>query len=409
MQEGLGRPVVWNLHGRISNASQMILALDGYKLLYPDSDKAVTETKYKAALTLLLNQIASRSLLFVGFSLDDESFGMQLKSVDEMFKGSVGPHYALVREADQSRFQHLNLPVQFLTFVDFGPPLIDLLRQLGAPARSSAAPLVSTRALPFGAAINVPDYGPHNPVFFVPFRQKGDEIIGQEQALKDVRKQLTEGKRTAIGQTAAFRGLGGLGKTQLAVEYAYRHRSDYPNGVIWINADQDIDAQLIEIAHKGRWIAPESEHKYKLQIAQQRIRSYSDCLIIFDNLDDRRAIDAYLPEPDATPHVLVTSRIDHADFAPVPLELLDEKLSLELLIQESGRIPGSKEEESAARGIAQSLGGLPLALELAGAYLNHRPDTTFRLYFDLLSKDLKTAMPRSISSFTGHEADLYFP
>jgi len=60
----------------------------------------------------------------------------------------------------------------------------------------------------------------------------------------------------------------------MAIEYAYRYRDRYPNGVIWINADQDIDAQLIEIAEKARWIAPESEHKYKIQIAQQRIRSY---------------------------------------------------------------------------------------------------------------------------------------
>src|ERR1041384_4590532 len=105
-----------------------------------------------------------------------------------------------------------------------------------------------------------------------------------------VRKQLTSGRRTFIGQTAAFQGLGGLGKTQLAVEYAYRFKDEYPNGVIWLNADQDIEAQLTDLAEKAYWIAPESEHKYKFEVARHRLRTYSDCLILFDNLEDQQAI-----------------------------------------------------------------------------------------------------------------------
>src|SRR5262249_11243924 len=161
-----------------------------------------------------------------------------------------------------------------------------------------------------------------------------------------------------------------------------------------------IDAQLIEIAEKARWIAPESEHKDKIQIAQQRLRSYSDCLIVFDNLDDRQVIDPYLPEPEANPHILVTSRIDHADFYPVPLELLNESLSRDLLLKEARRSPETQEEENAVNGIVVLLGGLPLALELAGAYLGHRRTVTFKQYYELLSKDLKSALPKSVSSFT---------
>jgi len=50
---------------------------------------------------------------------------------------------------------------------------------------------------------------------------------------------------------------------------------------------------------------------------------------------------------------------------------------------------------------------LPLALELAGAYLRHRGTITFQQYYDLLSKDLKGALPKHVESFTKHEADLY--
>ena len=233
--------------------------------------------KYEAALNTLRHQLASKSFVFIGFSLDDEYFGMQLESVHEIYKGATGPHYALVRVDQAERVRRLN--IEPVTFSDFGEPLLALMTELETAADLRDASSRKTSI--------IPDYGPHHHVFYVPFKQKGDEIVGQQQVLKDVRKQLTEGKRTAIGQTAAFRGLGGLGKTQLAIEYAYRYRDEYPNGVIWLNADQNIDAQLIEIAEKARWIAPESEHKYKIEIAQQRIRSYSDCLIIFDNLEDR--------------------------------------------------------------------------------------------------------------------------
>lgn len=87
----------------------------------------------------------------------------------------------------------------------------------------------------------VTSYDPRYPIFFVPFRAKGNQVVGRGAALEAVRNQLERGHRTAIGQTASFAGLGGLGKTQLAVEYAYSFRDQYPNGVIWISADQDID------------------------------------------------------------------------------------------------------------------------------------------------------------------------
>lgn len=396
LQKPLQRPVVWHLHGSISNTSDLILSPDGYQLLYPQNDGDKLNVKYQAALETLRNQLVSKSFLFIGFSLDDEYFGLQLKIVHEIYKGAIGPHYAVVREDQAERVRELK--IEPVIVADFQESLRAVMAEFEAAVGSD--PVRNSKP-------HIPDYGPHRPVFYVPFKQKGDEIVGQQQVLEDVHKQLTEGKRTAIGQTAAFRGLGGLGKTQLAIEYAYRYRDQYPNGVIWLTADQNIDAQLIEIAERARWIAPESEHKYKIQIAQQRIRSYSDCLIIFDNLEDRVAIAPYLPEPEASPHILVTSRIDHADFYPVPLELLDDNLSLELLVKEARREPGTKEEDAAAWRIVGLLGGLPLALELAGAYLGHRRTITFRQYEELLNEDLKRALPKNVSSFTEHEADLY--
>lgn len=403
LRDGVQRPTIWHLHGYIDNAANLILTPDGYKRLYPETENI--EIRYQAALKTLQSHLASHSFLFIGFSLDDIYFGQQLQSINEIFQGAPGPHYVLVREAERERVGNLNLPVEIITFSDFGQPLLDCLQELGKiaaePQLSVNTPSTKPEATPR------PTYDPRNPPFFVPYRAKGEQVIGREDAILAVREQLTKGRRTAIGQTAVFQGLGGLGKTQLAVEYAYRYRNEYPNGVIWLNADQNIDAQLTELAEKARWIAPESEHKYKLDVARQRLRTYSDCLIIFDNLEDRRAIESYLPEPQVEPHILVTSRVDQAGFMPIPINTLDEELSLKLLLQEAGREPVGEPEWEAAHKIAKTLGGLPLALELAGAYLQHRP-ISWQQYCELLQQNLKAGLPpKFLESFTKHEADLY--
>ncbi|HZH31413.1 MAG TPA: tetratricopeptide repeat protein [Pyrinomonadaceae bacterium] len=408
LQNKAKRPTIWHLHGHIHNKSKIILTRDSYSRLYPEANEGESKEYYKAALQTLHTLLASHTFLFIGFSLDDVYFGMQLEGIKNIYQGATGPHYVLMRRKELERGAPFEDTVRAIAFEDFGEPLLQLVNELGAIADrkepgASHAPIETVAPPP----PRVADYNPRNYVFSVPFREKGEQVIGREKSLQAVREQLTKGRRTAIGQTAAFQGLGGLGKTQLAVEYAYRFRETYPNGVIWLNADQDIDAQLTELAEKARWIASESEHKYKLEIARHRLRTYSDCLIIFDNLEDPQAIEGYLPEPQADPHILVTSRRDQPDFNPVPLDPLDEVLSFDLLLQEAGRWPIGDEEESAAHEIAGALDGLPLALELAGAYLRHR-HVSWQQYRDLLRHSLRTAfLPGKLNTFTKHETDLY--
>jgi hypothetical protein len=234
-------------------------------------------------------------------------------------------------------------------------------------------------------------------------------MVGREDALAQVRRQLQSGKRTAIGQTAAFQGLGGLGKTRLAVEYAYAYRADYPNGVIWLNADQDIIPQLIRLAEESRWVSPHSEQKIKVEMAIKRLREYSDCLIIFDNLESQDAIQEFLPLPSAKPHILVTSRLEQSGFTPIPLPTLTPALGLRLVLQVAAREPDGAAEQQAARNIVERLDGLPLALELAGAYLRRRSSMGWQDYWELLQADLQAAFPPSLRNecFTRHEADLY--
>jgi len=253
-------------------------------------------------------------------------------------------------------------------------------------------------------------YSQGNYVFNVPYKEKGSKVVGRETVLQKLQNHLVGSHGTAIGQTASFYGMGGLGKTQLAVEYAYRYKASYPNGVIWISADQDIDSQLIQISKRGNWIAPESEHRIILETALRRLTTYSDCLIIFDNVEKFESIKHYLPENQATPHLILTSREPIPGFEPIDIDILSDDESLGLLMMESGRDYDSisYEEKDAAKRIVEKLGGLPLAIEIAGAFLKYSRSFSFENYLVILKDSPSSALAgKMFKGYTAHESDLY--
>jgi tetratricopeptide (TPR) repeat protein len=262
--------------------------------------------------------------------------------------------------------------------------------------------LAAATATPVGA---VADYDPARPFFAVPHQSLGERFIGREEALGQVRHALGNGQRTVICPAGGFAGHGGLGQTQVAVEYAHRHRDHYPNGVIWLSADQDLDAQLVDLAVRARWIAPESEPRFKLEIARHRLRSITDCLIVFDNLQDPTLLRDYLAEPPAIAHLLVTSRAAPPDFVAVAIDRLDPDTSLQLLVQTAGRAPEGEAELATARELVRTLDGLPLTLELAGAQLS-RGVVGFQDDLERLRDELRQTRPTRFAASSQHEANL---
>jgi len=208
LRSGMGSATIWNLHGRIDDAAKIILTAEGYKNLYPEN--GAPEAVYQAALATLRSLLASQTLLFIGFSMDDPALGLQLRDVDKIFKGSEGPHYVVVVEAQVERVRALRLPVEIVPVQGFGEPLLELVRAMGSEARRSG----SAAGLGMGASSpsTVGPYDPNNRIFHVPYPPKGDQVIGRARALEKLRYHLTRGRRTAIGHAASFNGLGGLGK-----------------------------------------------------------------------------------------------------------------------------------------------------------------------------------------------------
>lgn len=228
--------------------------------------------------------------------------------------------------------------------------------------------------------------------------------------MKIVRETLLQGLPTNIGQAVSFQGLGGLGKTQLAVEYAYKYQGEYPNGVIWLTVDQDIDTQLIKVCDEAEWVALESDIKVKLDVARHRLKTITDCLIVLDNVEtfDQR-IKEYLPSSQNNVHILATSRNELVEFNPVALKLLTLEQAVQMLKQESRREINDETEHETASQIAEELGNLPLALEIAGGFLRYRQIFTWGNYLSLLKQNPRDAFKNKFlkGSFTNHDKGVY--
>ena len=106
--------------------------------------------------------------------------------------------------------------------------------------------------------------------------------------------------------------MGGIGKTQLAVEYCYRHRADFPGGVFWINAAEPIEEGLALI---GRILTPSLAHRSldeQLHEAINYLSVHEDSLLVLDNLPEPDVLNMRLVSqivPAALPcHLMFTTR-----------------------------------------------------------------------------------------------------
>ncbi len=216
------------------------------------------------------------------------------------------------------------------------------------------------------------------PIWNVPY-PRNSFFTGRDEILTRLHTQLLAGQASALSQTQAISGLGGIGKTQIAVEYAYRFHKDYQI-VLWARAETTealtssyvMIATLLNLPEQK-----EQEQEITVQAVKTWLQTHSGWLLILDNADDLSLVPAFLP-PALGGHLLLTTRASIVGHLASRLEvdtLSVEQGALFLLRRASLMAPDdtlehiSPQARDLAKQVSQELGGLPLALDQAGAYL----------------------------------------
>jgi tetratricopeptide (TPR) repeat protein len=209
---------------------------------------------------------------------------------------------------------------------------------------------------------------PRNPIF-----------TGREGLLQELAKTLQTGEATAISQPQAISGLGGIGKTQIAVEYAYQHRQDY-QAILWARADthEALVSGYVEIAHLLNLPhKDEQDQALVVKAVLHWLQSQIGWLLILDNADELLLVREFLPLTFGG-HVLLTTQAQSMGKLArrIEMETMDVDAGALLLLRRAGLIAPDASLEAVspadvmlARAITQELGGLPLALDQAGAYI----------------------------------------
>jgi len=259
--------------------------------------------------------------------------------------------------------------------------LAGVKRDRAKPAAEPAFPGASASARRREIAKEPRFPGALPPVWNLPHRNP--HFTGREELIGRLHGNLTAGAPTALTQTAAIHGLGGVGKTQLAIEYAYRCQDDYDVGW-WLRAEDPLllAGDCVALARALQLDEQDAREQAVVIAAVRRwLEEHGRWLLVYDNAEDPKVVRDALPRAP-TGHVLITSRNPAwgGIARPLPLDRWPRAESVRFLGERRGEA-----DERAADRVADALGDLPLALEQAAAYCE-QTGTTLAAYADLLQQ-----------------------
>ncbi|WNI16428.1 FxSxx-COOH system tetratricopeptide repeat protein [Actinacidiphila sp. ITFR-21] len=196
---------------------------------------------------------------------------------------------------------------------------------------------------------------------------KNPNFVGREDLLARVRDQLVTGSTSAV-LPHALHGMGGVGKSQIAIEYVYQYASDY-DVIWWIPSEQPsmILSALAELAQRlGLDVG--NEAITAVPAVREALRSgvpYRNWLLVFDNAENVETVRQYFPN-GGTGKILVTSRNQEWDRVArtLSVDIFTREESKSLIRRRARAL-----SDSDADLVASALGDLPLAVEQAAAWL----------------------------------------
>jgi TIR domain/NB-ARC domain len=204
-------------------------------------------------------------------------------------------------------------------------------------------------------------------------------FTGHEDLLMNLATLLRVDQTAALTQSLAISGLGGVGKTQIALEYAYRYRNNY-DAVFWTQGEtrETLTSSFLTIAELLK--LPEKDAKDQnipVDAVIKWLETHTRWLLILDNSDDLGITREFIP-PIFGGHILLTTRAQAMGrlAQSLKVETMNPDVGALFLLRRAAFIAFNASLEEAddadrevAMEIVKELGGLPLALDQAGAYI----------------------------------------
>lgn len=212
---------------------------------------------------------------------------------------------------------------------------------------------------------------------------RNPHFTGRKKYLDRIEVTLIEDSDDDYAQPVAIHGLGGIGKTSLAVEYAYRHVDKY-DVVWWLRSEETatLASDYAALAAKlGILRENEKDQRIMIEVARGWLeRTEKKWLLVFDNAEEEEEILEFIPR-GGIGHVLITSRNPSWNNANcVELNKWPREDSVSYLMSQV-----EKEDEDSASQLAEELDDYPLALSQAAAYIKKRKKTLSK-YLNLFEK-----------------------
>jgi len=277
----------------------------------------------------------------------------------------------------------------------------------------TAVPITPPPALPEADTLAEPGALP--PHAYLPYHRNND-FTGRETALLNLAKLLLPyDAEQPITRATAITGMGGLGKTQLAVEFCYRYGRFYAGGVYWIHfAEADSIAEEVALigGQRGMGLYRNIDNLTLSDRVGQVQRAWQEAtprLLIFDNCEDEQLLRDWLPVTGGC-RVLLTSRRGRwsreSGVTPSPLDALSKANAISLL----QRLAPTMTTQEAAD-ISWEVGYLPLAIHLASGFLQRYQQIRPAYYLEQLRDASVVQHPSLLGrgskhSPTGHELNI---
>jgi Domain of unknown function (DUF4062)/Tetratricopeptide repeat/NB-ARC domain len=339
-----------------------------YGSLVPGEDVSYTELEFQAAgdaglprLAFLLEETACPAGLAGADSGQVTEFRHRLLEAGLMVRGfTSGDGLELEVFHALRELASTSMPVGPAGFISLGTPAgATDGRGASAAVRQVPAPRGHSGSGKARLSGTVPR------IWSVPNRNA--DFTGRREILARLHDELA-GDGKAVVLARALYGMGGVGKTQVALEYAHRFKADY-DLIWWIPAEQpqEISLALAELAAR-LGLQTSDNATEAAAVALEELRRDADTvgrwLLIFDNAEDPADLEAFLPTGSG--HVVITSRNQAwtRQAQPVELDVFSRQESIAHLTR---HVPGLDLDDAAK--VSAAVGDLPLAIEQAGAWL----------------------------------------